>query len=230
MDERKENLWDFNLQLFADGGDEGNGGTQDPEKKKEDPKEGAEQKNEDPIAKLRQRLIEEATKLGVDPTELKMMTTKELQSQIDKEKDKALKTREKNLLKELEEKWKKKLEEEKLQAEGKWKELYELKAKEIEEEKKRLEQERIAVQIKDALTEKGLGNEFEKFIHVSSMEEVKPEVESLFLLVEAYTQKKIEALQNANIPVKKRGNLEDVYEKEVEGFIPNRENIKKPWE
>lgn len=230
MDERKENLWDFNLQLFADEGNEGNEGTQDSGKKQEDSKDVSDPKNEDPIAKLKQLLIEEATKLGVDPTELKMMTTKELQSQIDKEKDKALKTREKNLLKELEEKWKKKLEEEKLQAEGKWKELYELKAKEIEEKEKRLEQERIAVQIKDALTEKGLESEFEKFINVSSMDEVKPVVESLYLLVEAHAQKKIEALQNANIPVKKRSNLENVYEKEILKFVPNRTEVKKPWE
>ena len=156
---------------------------------------------------------------------------KKFQSFMDSKITRALQTREKNIMKKLEEQWKKRLEEEKLRAEGKWKELYEMKTREVEEEKKRLEQERIAIRVDAALNAKGLGSEFAKFVRADSIDDVDKAVEELYLLVEAYAQKKIEELQKTYaIPTKtKSANTEELIAA-IEQFLPSQETPKKPWE
>jgi len=157
---------------------------------------------------------------------------KKYQSYMDSKIQKALKTREKNLRKQIEEQLKKEAELKQLEAEGKWKELYEAKQQELEEQLARLQQERIDVLLTAKLNEKRLPLEFKKFVSVNDPEQIDSAVEELSRLVDSYVQKKIEDLKaTSNVVMKNRvsSTSENSLENEVKRYIEPQGEYKKPW-
>jgi len=160
------------------------------------------------------------------------MASLKYQSFIDSKISQALKTREKNLRKEIEEQIKKEEELKRLQAEGKWKELYEAKQQELEQRLAKLQQERIDVLLTAKLNEKRLPLEFKKFVSVNDPEQIDTAVEELSRLVDSYVQKKIEELKaTSNVVMKNRvsSTSENSLENEVKRYVKPQGEYKKPW-
>ncbi len=154
----------------------------------ETPKEGqtqetAVQDDKNPLDVLRETVAQSAKELGLSEDEIALMTTKELQSYVDKAITQAIKTREERL--------KKKQEEEKLMQEKKYEELLRMK----DEELKKLQLERETL---DLLTEKGKSKEWMSLLTASDIEGRKKQLETVESLIEAEVKRRVEALEKSS--------------------------------
>jgi len=136
-----------------------------------------------PMDVLRESLIQSAHELGLSEDEVKLMTTKELQSYVDKAVTQAIKTREERL--------KKQQEEERLKQEKKYEELLKMK----EEELKRLQLERETL---DLLTEKGKGKEWMDLLTAPDIEGRKKQLETIESLIDNEVKKRVEELEKGS--------------------------------
>jgi hypothetical protein len=136
-----------------------------------------------PMDVLRETLVQSAHELGLSEDEIKLMTTKDLQSYVDKAVTQAIKTREERL--------KKQQEEEKLMQEKKYEELLKMK----DEELKKLQLERETL---DILTEKGKGKEWMNLLTAPDIDGRKKQLETVEALIDAEVKKRVEELEKGS--------------------------------
>ncbi len=174
-------------------------------------------------------LAELAAERGLQPSELEVLPKKELQALIDSKITQAIRTRE--------EKMKKAAEEEQLKAEKRYEELYSLKTKELEEErlrledeKRSLEQERVATHIKSSLAEAKLESDWAEYITAKDSKSAEKAVELFSKRLNAHVDRRIKELQEKGISVVGKKNNQGVdYAALVQPFIqkPNNDPFAK---